>query len=400
MTDLYIALISDQLLPNLIPALMEKPPRVLLVSSADMMSKGVPRRLEKILNKNGMEVEIHTGLPSAGLERIREFALELASELTDTSITLNATGGNKLMAIAFVGVFNDLVSAGKLRIIYTDTAHKVIETLFPPGIPAVPLEAVLDVPAYLAAQGLTYRRADSDDERWREKAIARKSLTKYFAQEAHHLGDLFGVLNGLIHGNGGRGGVLNHNGEQLGAPDQVFTNTPHGTWKSAMEKIAGAGLVEWSGSKELHFNTVDAARYLSGFWLEEYAWHVARDSGLQDVRCGVEGTWEGGSKQNAPRNEFDLLAVHDNRLLVIECKTLRLDQGDQLKEQNIVTKLDSLGRNAGGTFGTSLLLSARSTTKSIQSRCNSLNIPLREARALKTLRDDLHAWRDGAMPPA
>ena len=162
-----------------------------------------------------------------------------------------------------------------------------------------------------------------------------------------------------------------------------------------MVKIVETGLVEWSGGKELHFNTVDAARYLSGFWLEEYAWHVACDSGLQDVRCGVECTWEGTSKAHAPRNEFDLLAVHDNRLLVIECKTLRLDQGDHVKEQNIVTKLESLGRNAGGTFGTSLLLSARPTTNTIRSRCSSLDIPLREGLALRRLRDDLIAWRDG-----
>ena len=94
MTDLYIALVSDQLLPNLIPALMEKPLRILLVSSDDMASKGVSQRLEKILKNNGMKVEVLTGLPSAGLERIRDFALELASELTDTAITLNATGGS------------------------------------------------------------------------------------------------------------------------------------------------------------------------------------------------------------------------------------------------------------------------------------------------------------------
>ena len=141
----------------------------------------------------------------------------------------------------------------------------------------------------------------------------------------------------------------------------------------------------------------DAARYLSGFWLEEYAWWIASDMALSDVRCGVQGTWEGAAKKDAPKNEFDVLAVHNNRMLVVECKPLRLDQGEQAKEQNIVTKLENLGRIAGGTFGTNLLLSARPTTRTVRSRCRSQGIPLREADALRGLRRDLQAWVDGEL---
>lgn len=44
------------------------------------------------------------------------------------------------------------------------------------------------------------------------------------------------------------------------------------------------------------------------------------------MRCSVKGTWWGTAKRDAPRNEFDLLVVARNRMLVVECKTLRLGQ--------------------------------------------------------------------------
>lgn len=38
-----------------------------------------------------------------------------------------------------------------------------------------------------------------------------------------------------------------HPGEVLLRPDQYFDASPHGRWKSALERIAEAGLIEWNG---------------------------------------------------------------------------------------------------------------------------------------------------------
>ena len=37
---------------------------------------------------------------------------------------------------------------------------------------------------------------------------------------------------------------------------------------------------------------IEAARYLGGHWLEEYAWLVAEAEGLQDARCSAIVRWE------------------------------------------------------------------------------------------------------------
>ncbi len=79
----------------------------------------------------------------------------------------------------------------------------------------------------------------------------------------------------------------------------------------------------------------------------------------------------------------------------VECKTLRLDKNSaQDKGQAIVNKLDSLGRNTGGLFGTSLLLSARRVENAIFNRCKSLGIPLLQSEQIKTLRNKLIYWKE------
>ena len=98
------------------------------------------------------------------------------------------------------------------------------------------------------------------------------------------------------------------------------------------------------------------------------------------------GRWESQSGSAAPTNEFDLL---------VECKTGRLDAG----EQAVATRLESLGRNAGGLFGTSLLVSARELPATMKSRCRSLGIRFLERGAVQELADRISRWRDtGSLP--
>ena len=249
--------------------------------------------------------------------------------------------------------------------------------------------------SYLAAQGMVLERTMSDDERWQSAVRHRRALTEYLASSCEDLGAFLGSMNRVIHGIPARPGALAPNGEALSQPEQRLGSRPRGLWRQALMRIADAGLVRWDGDTALRFDSVEAARYLGGHWLEEYAWLVAEAAGLQDARCSAVGRWESQSGSDAPRNEFDLLAVHDNRLLLIECKTGRLEAG----EQAVATRLESLGRNAGGLFGASLLVSARALPATMKRRCQSLGIRFLERGAVAKLPDCLAHWRDtGALP--
>ncbi len=383
----HVCLVSSNLLPNLIPVLMDRPAQVHLVVSHDMSLES--RRLQRLLNDRQIPCVVHNSAPSTDLPALREYALNLAETLDSASpdqpIVLNATGGTKLMALAFVDIFRELLP--NAAVIYTDTEHGRLEYLTKRECTARTMTHVLDIPTYLAAHGLTLRCSASDEAVWQERVQQRKALTKWLAQHTANLGDFLGAVNGMA------SQTLDQNGNLVNPVQTFATGEPHGRWRVAVEEIKCYGLIDWRGGTELAFCNADAAGYLGGLWLEEYAWHIVRDERPDDVKVNVEGTWE-GSRSKPARNEFDLLAVHANRMLVVECKTLRFGNYEE-RDRDILHKLESLGRNTGGLFGRTLLLSARPLSEAARARAKSQRIEVIEADQLKELRTFVQNWMRG-----
>ncbi|HKJ21689.1 MAG TPA: DUF1887 family CARF protein [Gammaproteobacteria bacterium] len=381
--EIHVCLVSAQLVPNLIPALMRRPEQVHLVVSRLMAETG--RRLQRLLEDRGLDCVVHRDAPDHNVDVLQDYATEVAEQVDqyrgDSAVVLNATGGTKLMAMAFMEVFRDLLGA---HIIYTDTSRAVLEYVAPRSRPQQPFTPVLDVESHLCAQGMTLRRAASDQPEWRERAEHRKALTKHLAKAVARGGRFLGALNACA------GKALDRAGNTLTEPVQHLNASPREPLRSLLKEMQDLELLEWNGGREIRFDNVPDTLYLGGHWLEDYAWHVVRDEQPDDVRVGVEGTWE-GSPENAVRNEFDLLAVHLNRMLVVECKTAEFGR-DPRKDSDILYKLDSLGRSAGGLFGTNFLISARPLTERTRARAKANRIEVLEGKAITRLREAVRAW--------
>jgi len=146
---LHVILASDQVLQNLIPVLMERPQRVCLVVTTALACRGADQRLRRLLRQADAELIRCTDAPDAGFADIRAYAHQVVEQVitagADAEIVLNATGGTKLMAIAYVEAFRGIAQ----RILYTDTAHRRIGYLPSERDAAVPtptpMTNVLDV---------------------------------------------------------------------------------------------------------------------------------------------------------------------------------------------------------------------------------------------------------------
>jgi hypothetical protein len=150
------------------------------------------------------------------------------------------------------------------------------------------------------------------------------------------------------------------------------------------------GLVQPVGSRGVRFPDLESARFLGGGWLEEYAFVVARGAGLFDVRMGVSGVWEGAE---SARNEFDVLACHRNRLLVIECKTLRFK--GQENDNDLAYKVKSLGEDARGLLGDTWVLAAQEPTPVLRDRARQAEFQLIGPKFLGSLKGWLNLWKQG-----
>jgi hypothetical protein len=384
--NIQVAIISDQTLANLIPALMDRPDLVYLACSEQMSQRKLDQRLARLLRQQAITVEIRPNAPEVGLQAIHPYAYQLAEEIearhAGAAITLNATGGTKLMSLGFVEAFRNIGA----RVIYTDTAHRRIEILPDVSDSATepqPMRDVLDVPGYLAAQGFRFSGATSDAPDWRERAAARKAAAKYLGQNAAQIPDFIGALNYLAD-------KALAGGETLVAPDQAFNYVPRGEWAKAAAQLAKHKLLLWQdGSAEIEFPDAESARFLHGGWLEEYAWHTFKDNGAFDARLGVTGLWESGANS---RNEFDVLASHGNQLLYIECKTLRHKEEN---DNTLAYKVDSLSQDARGLFGATWLITAREPSPVLHERAHQARIRILGPNDLPRLRDQVQGWLSG-----
>lgn len=380
----HVCLVSDQVLANLIPVLMERPEKVALAVSSEMATRKLDMRLKKLIEDEGIKVDVFANAPDTGMAAIHDFALNLAGKLDtrETDVVLNATGGTKLMSLGFVEVFRGIAN----RIIYTDTAHRRIEALPDQGghiPPSTQMTDVLDVKRYLAAQGLRYRMATSDDAGRTDRAVQRKAATKYLAAHIGELDNFIGALNRLAD-------LAFAGTTELREPRQAFDYAPHpkSLWSKALGELAKAKLLGWQdGEAEIIFMDAERTQFLRGGWLEEYAFHILRDNKAFDARLGITAASDAAG---LTENEFDVLATHGNRLLFVECKTLRFNPNEN--DNELAYKLDSLGKSARGLFGETWLLSARAPTPQLVERLRRARIRLIGPLELPKLREIVQGW--------
>ena len=381
--NVHICLVSQQLLANYIPVLLQKPDAVCIISTAFMEKSGLTKRFETMLAACDIQSTIYKNMPSTNMESIYDYALEVSEkikqEYPNANLTLNITGGTKLMSQGFVEVMSN-----DAKLIYTDTQHNRLEYIGANNKqPSTPLPSLLNIKDYFKAYGANYKNALSDNNTWQETIKQRKGLTKYLGKNAESISNLIGTINYLVNQ------AISSDGQRLEKPTQYLNNKPRGEWRTALEKMQQNNLITWDGDTEIRFSDIEAARYLGGIWLEEYVYHLAKDEPVKEVYSGVKISWD-SSKQT--HNELDVVLVHNNRMLIIECKTMRFNEDYQQKNSDVLYKIDSLGDDLKGLYGELWLVSAREPSDNMIDRAKDRRIKIISPSELKNLRQYFQEW--------
>ncbi|MBF0583240.1 MAG: DUF1887 family protein, partial [Magnetococcales bacterium] len=194
-------------------------------------------------------------------------------------------------------------------------------------------------------------------------------------------------------------------------PTQTLDYDPGESLSILLARLAEEGMLQWTPqrARDVTFVSSESAAYIGGIWLEEFAYLQIRQAGLENIEVGVTVTWQ-NSKKDASHvnNEFDLLVTHRNRLLVVECKSGRVSAQKQAgqdhlcptcknpldqKPQDIVHKIDALGKKVGGLFGSTLLLSAQKLDDRAKERAKRAKITVLDGEnGLRSLSDEIRGW--------
>ncbi|MDD2366192.1 MAG: DUF1887 family CARF protein [Desulfuromonadaceae bacterium] len=361
MNSAHVIIVSAQPIPNLIPIISAMPATVHLLVSDKMDLQSV--RLIRFLEERNIRCVGHSINPY-NMGQVETVCRGILENTEAGSITLNATGGTKIAAFGAFAAFREL----GFPIIYFDPEKWRMIRLDVNGQPPEKAEAELNVSDYLSLHGFKVSSDAGDDE----TVLERRNLTDWLSKNLPESG-LMPILNQFA-------------SEAQEKKIFPFVKNIMGYFNSSfigvLKKLASENIIGWdSKTRAITFPTIDAARYIGGFWLEEYVFDVVKSLGVHDVRRNVNVVWDG----SGIKNEFDVVFTHKCRLFLISCKTSKLGHEKQYKDKNPVYELDSLKDAAAGLFGQGVLVSASPLGGELKKRADTLRLVSINAEEIKWL---------------
>lgn len=293
--------------------------------------------------------------PSQLREDILRHAMAAHEAHPDSLLVFDLTGGTKMMALAMYMVAEILREQGfSVRVTYTNTGADAFQWISP-ELADEPMHVELPARDLLQANAFQIDAIRSDDDDAFRGMCDRRELTERVM--AMQSSQVIGVLNGwaqCARKSLGKGGAR--------TPYRVRRDDPSSSGPlpvSLLGQLKAAGALDFGLGPDnrpawVDFNSLEWASYLSGEWLEEWAWwQVENIPGIKSQDLGVQVR-----RRDVP-NELDLVLSSRNRMLVIEVKTGALMAGNNrdAKESDVLYKVDALLHKLSPLFGAALLLS-------------------------------------------
>lgn len=375
--DTQLCIATGQNLANLIPALQLKASKVIVLETQQMLQQA--RHLQRALESHGIKV-VREAFDDSTPSAVEQSAEKISFKYGEKPLVFNATGGHKLMTLALA---KHLTVADELHVLYTETRHLRLDWLAP-AAELQPMQNTLSINDFLMAQGYSRKTSSERNEAWQERALQRAELTRLLGDDSDKYANFFGVLNGLA---AAASAVFEKNKDT--APyEQQFQFTPGGRNADLLNKAQQLGLLVWDQDEKIQFKSLHAASYLGGGWMEEYVWLKLRGIKPYDSAANLV-VIETGSQ--APENELDAVVVHNNRMMIIECKTRSYGK-DASKDADNIYKLAQLSRKIGGELGASLLVSARKLDPATEERAKRYGVSVLAGADVKRVSEFVRDW--------
>jgi Holliday junction resolvase-like predicted endonuclease len=300
-------------------------------------------------------------------------AAKLANESLDGhEVVFHITGGTKLMVLAIHRELDLLNSGtGSYRTLYADTQNQTIDWM-----DAKPtqesMKDVLSLQDLLLLRG--YRTTnDTRPAKDQQRAAARAAVSRFMGEQAQVLNRFFGTL------------AYKAQAASTGALQQHFDYPPGGPAAKLLSLASKHGLLQWSaGQSDFTFTDHDSTSFFAGGWAEEYVF-------LKMTGLLKPGQYAVNAKivQNhtKTRNEIDVIAVKNNRALIIECKAKKQDEA-----QAAIYKLGQVVRQVGGLMSRGLYASARDVSSHDRSRAAEYGIDVLAGEELQNINQYLRDW--------
>ncbi len=368
--EVQIMLVSEQAAPNLLAALDSalKPQKAVLLASSIMQNRALS--LQKVLQENGIVSQIVPLPDEHNLDILETTLLEVAVNFEGLSIALNVTGGNKLMALAAYSVaqasgwLTFYVDVDTDQIIWLDKNH-----------PAQPLSQDLRLNHYLRSYGYSLTNGV---ERPQPNAAWQKLLSN-LVLNVETLSDSIGQLN-YISQQARHSLICNMTDRQMDSR----------SLEAVLRNFEDANVLKVKENNVI-FQSEAARIFANGGWIEHHVYQtVCKVTGALSIRDKAANL-QVQSIDGQP-NEIDVAFMARNRLFMIECKTARMDNPEDLKANDTLYKLAENCRRIGGLGTRGMLATYRRLRESELRLAKALKIEVVAGANLRRLDEKLKQW--------
>lgn len=345
--NIHICLVSQQAAANLLPALDPalKPGKIILVVSKKMQPQAA--HLSAVLKECAIQAQLLQLSNEHDFHQTENELLELAAQLEGNAVTLNITGGTKLMSVAAQSV----AQASGWRMFYVDADTDRVIWLGKDQTPTQPLQEQLKLRHYLRSYGFEIATKPNRTQ----ASSAQQQLTQSLVQQIGSLESSVSVLNALA-----------QEAEARRSSSVVMADWQRDSrsLEVLLRYFEDAQTLTVKGDR-IHFVDEAARSFVKGGWLELHAIQAVHQvTGAMEIRDKAMGL-EVVDSTTQTRNELDIAFMARNRLFVIECKTARIDKpqgADRAappKANDTLFKLAENCRRIGGLGTRGMLVSYR-----------------------------------------
>lgn len=347
----------------------------------------------------GKDVKIHIW-PLNDPENINEARERVFEFITRPEavrdIALNVTGGTKPMSLGAFEIFRD---AGK-PIYYFPKDQDDVVWLHRDDWKSYDLADTIKLSAYFTAHG---KKLISREENRIPQTLC--DLTNTIVSDVENYSNPITYMNKLA-----TDACLNN---LLSKPIDVY-NHKNGHFKKLIDLFRARNLLDMTRGKEILFTSEEARRYANGVWLEQHVYNVlynlrSKMKIIQDLARNVEIRWdqeedpfEGleinwGIEGDLVKNELDVALLADNRLYIIECKTVNYENNrykseDDEKAAGVLYKMKALKDCLGGARTHAMLVSYHALPNYAKKRAKDFDIDICCADEINGIENVFKRW--------
>lgn len=372
----HICLIGNDPTANLTPIIDKDIPSDRVIIAHEEHQQEQVEQLKKVIQPRGYKVDTWLIPTTFNTEEIKFNFMQLfEQESTHSSDTwLNASNGTRYQVLAAY----EVARAYGASVYIVEPKYDALCWLYPENIELTSIADKINLHEYLSVNGCTLKTQQNKDgisnnlraigENWLKQADKLQTgiaKLNYLAQFTH--GDTF------------------LSKEQ----DTAMLNDEALQW--LLTDLETVELIKIEG-KRVNFQNEKTRFFANGGWLEEVTFSYIHNLSseileLQDNGHSVE--IERFINGKVINNELDVVALVNNKLHVIECKTKKFKNGDGT---NMLYKIDSLAERLGGLKCKVALVTFYPLNKSELIRARELNIEVFSTSSLKNLKFNLNQW--------